>query len=116
MPLWQSYRDQFDTIVAQVFGEIVKKYPPAAEVELAVEEVPPSDPPSWEHGAIRLGKTFAKDRRLGLKSRVVLYRQPIVRRCDEKELLAGLIKLVLVENLASLLGVLPDTLDPEIND
>ena len=82
-----------------------------AGTEFAVEEVPPSSPAPWEHGAVPLGRYFPAD--AGLPPRVVVYRRPVVTRAVDEHDLADLVRDVLVEQVAHLLGHAPEDIDPE---
>nr|WP_284290071.1 metallopeptidase family protein [Angustibacter aerolatus] len=83
-------------------------------VEFAVEDVPPSDPAPWEHGAVPLGRFFpAGD---GLPTRIVVYRRPVETRVEDRTVLPALVHRVVVEQVAHLLGVEPGTVDPAVDD
>lgn len=79
-----------------------------SEIEVAVEDVPPSDPAPWEE-RIPLGRAFPAHHRDA--ARVVLYRRPIESRATGTRDLADLVDDVLAEQFASLLGIHPDDLD-----
>lgn len=83
-----------------------------AEIELAVETVPPSDPTPWE-SRVALGRVFPAD--AALPARVVLYRRPIeTRAAVDRDLgpdsLTVTVHQVLAEQIGSLLDVDPDDL------
>lgn len=80
-------------------------------MQFAVEEVPPSDPAPWEHGVV-LGRGFGAEPRAGLPTRIVLYRRPITSRSADDAELAGLIRRVVVEQVALMLGRRPEEIDP----
>ncbi|MDR2253473.1 MAG: metallopeptidase family protein [Bifidobacteriaceae bacterium] len=80
-----------------------------ARLEVAVEDVPPSDGPSWENG-VPLGRSFpAAD---GLPDRVVIYRRPIEFRASDPYEAATLVLDVVVEQLAHLWRIPPQEVDP----
>jgi predicted Zn-dependent protease with MMP-like domain len=81
-----------------------------ADVEFAVEDVPPADPAPWEHGEVPLGRLFPADR--ALPTRIVLYRRPVETRATDEAVLATLVHEVVVEQVAHLLGVEPSAVDP----
>jgi predicted Zn-dependent protease with MMP-like domain len=78
--------------------------------ELAVEDVPPSDPSAWEDG-VPLGRLFPADGRT--PPRVVVYRRPIETRAGDERELAMLVQHVVSEQVAAMLGLDPDDLGPD---
>ena len=78
-------------------------------VEFGIETVPPSDPAPWEHG-VALGRLFPSES--GEPARVVLYRRPLEMRADVVPLDA-LIRDVLAEHIAHLVGRTPEEVDPD---
>lgn len=81
-------------------------------MQFAVEEVPPSDPAPWERGVV-LGRGFAAEPRAGLPARIVLYRRPITSRTASPTELAELVRRVVIEQVALLLGRRPEEVDPD---
>lgn len=77
-------------------------------IDFAAEDVPPSDPTPWEHG-VPLGRVFAAES--GQPTRVVLYRRPIELRADRDQIRA-LIRDVLAEQVAAVVGRAPEDVDP----
>lgn len=77
-----------------------------AGLEVAVEEVPPTDPAPWESG-IALGRLFPAEGTL--PARVVVYRRPVESRAHGEEL-SALVHEVLAEQVASMLGMDPEDL------
>jgi predicted Zn-dependent protease with MMP-like domain len=78
-------------------------------LEFAVEDVPPSDPAPWESSDVPLGRLFAAQGKM--PARIVVYRRPVETRTTDSRELAALINDVVVEQVASLLGVDPRDLD-----
>ncbi len=78
-------------------------------VEFAVEDVPPMDPATWE-GGVALAKLFPADG--PLPARIVVYRRPVEGLATHDVDLPELLHEVLVEQVARLLGVEPDDVDP----
>jgi predicted Zn-dependent protease with MMP-like domain len=79
------------------------------DLEFAVEDVPPSDPAPWESSEVPLGRLFAAQAKM--PARIVVYRRPVETRTNDARELAALINDVVVEQVASLLGVDPRELD-----
>ncbi len=77
--------------------------------ELAVEDVPPSDPAAWEDG-VPLGRLFPGTGRT--PARIVLYRRPIETRASDEGELAVLVQHVVSEQVAAMFGLDPDDLGP----
>lgn len=104
----RSRGQRFDEVVLDCFERLCERPKlRAVAVELAVEDVPPSDPAPWED-QIALARAFPADK--SLPARIVVYRRPIETRARGEEDLVDLVDVVLAENLAGLLGINPDDL------
>lgn len=111
VPAMTSRAERFDDLVLEVATSLERAWKrPFPVFELAVEEVPPSDPAPWEHAEIPLGRVFAAQGRT--PARVVIYRRPIHTRAGDDRDLALLVEHVVTEQIAGLLGVEPHDLDP----
>lgn len=112
MPAARSRSERFEDAVLEVAEALERHWEKELrDVEYAVEDVPPSDPSPWEHG-VPLGRYFAADPVAGLSHRVVLYRRVLEARTEDHEALRALVRDVLVEQVAQLLGVRPEDVDP----
>lgn len=80
-----------------------------SEVEFAVEDVPPDGPHPWEQAA-PLARLFPAEG--PLPARIVLYRRPIEALCDRSEDAAPLVHEILLEQVATVLGVDPGDIEP----
>jgi predicted Zn-dependent protease with MMP-like domain len=79
-----------------------------ARVEFAVEDVPAMD--DWDREWVPLARTFAA---VGaLPPRVVVYRRPVETRASAPGQLRLLVGDVVAEQVAELLGVEPEEIDP----
>lgn len=107
LPLMVSRGSRFDELVLDAANLVERRLGQQLDLELAVEEVPPSDPAPWEHG-VSLGRLFPAER--GLRARLVLYRRPIAQRSHDEVELAALIHEVVVEQVARMLGRDPEDL------
>lgn len=87
--------------------------PGLAGTEYGVEEIPPSDPSPWERHAVVLGRAFPADRGAGLPARIVVYRRPIISRAHGRDETTELVRMVLAEQAAALLGLQPWDIDPQ---
>ena len=75
-----------------------------------MEDVPPQDPAPWEEQSAALGRLLRGTAER--QHRVVVYRRPIEARAHDDEDLADIVREVVVEQVAALLGVPPQELDP----
>lgn len=101
---------QFDELVLDAASRLELRAGKAfGDVEFAVEDVPPSDPAPWESSDVPLGRLFAAQGKM--RPRIVVYRRPVETRANDARELASLINDVVVEQVASLLGVDPRDLD-----
>jgi predicted Zn-dependent protease with MMP-like domain len=137
VPLNRSRADQFDDVVREAVAHLDHRWSAElAEVEFVVDEVPPTEPPepaAEESGAAREtadleesaeedGLGFVRLSRLlpasgsGRNTRppqIVLYRRPLELRALDQDDLAELVLDVLIHEVADLLGVGPEVIDPE---
>lgn len=98
----------FDEMVLDAVGSLEQRLgQELTQLEVAVEEVPPSDPAPWER-RIALGRVFPAQG--DLPARVVIYRRPVETRAGSASEVAGLVYEVLAEQVASLLGRDPEDL------
>ena len=114
VPAMETRRARFDALVLdaadRVRPHLGTRY---AELEFAVEEVPPQDPAPWEEQTPPLGRLLR-----GTSSRphrVVVYRRPVEARAQDDQDLADIVREVVTEQVAALLGVPPQELDPTID-
>ena len=106
----RNKRESFDDAVAACASSLEKRWGNVwGAVEFAVEEVPRSAPAAWETG-IPLGRLFPAD--AGQPARIVVYRKPIEQRAIDREDLRGLVRDVITENVAHVLGKPPHEVDP----
>ncbi|MDO4666045.1 MAG: metallopeptidase family protein [Actinomycetaceae bacterium] len=103
LPGGKTRSQRFDALVTQLAKKLTQIHPQVADFEFAVEDVPPSSPPPWNTQSPVLAKSFSPRRGSGLKTRIVLYRLPIVNRATVTELPA-LIADVMYEQVEGVLG------------
>ncbi|MDO4242260.1 MAG: metallopeptidase family protein [Actinomyces sp.] len=113
LPAWRTRAERFDEVVVQAAGDLARRLPQVADMQFAVEEVPPSDPAPWEGGVV-LGRGFAAEARAGLPARIVVYRRPVAGRAHTEAELGELVRRVIVEQVALLLGRRPEEIDPDL--
>lgn len=108
-----SRAERFDRQVLEVVGMLEARLGAGVDgIEFAVEDVPPSNPAPWEDGSVPLARYFPADGAAGLTHRIVLYRRPIVTRCVDALDVGDLVREVLVEQVAVVLGLPPEDVDP----
>lgn len=108
-PGYRSPSETFDAHVLNAALDLEDRWGPRwGRVEFGTETVPPSGGTPWEHG-VPLGRLFPAD--AGQPARVVLYRRPLEQRAEKADL-GPLVRDVLVENIAYLLGRRAEEVDP----
>ncbi len=125
LPAARSRSERFDAIVLDALEPIEQRWHTELErLDVAVDEVPEitdCDPTtvSWgsdvvEDGKVPLARLVpAGVDRAGLptRARIVLYRRPLETRAQNSGDLSDLVHEVLVEQVASYLGIDPDIID-----
>lgn len=115
LPAWRTRAEQFDELVIAAARDLATRWPQVKEIQFAVEEVPPSDPAPWERSVV-LGRGFTAEPRAGLPARVIIYRRPVASRVVGSQAgpaaLAELVRQVVVEQVALMLGRRPEEIDP----
>lgn len=110
-PLSRSRAERFDDLVREEARRLERHWrQELAGVEFAVEEVPVVQP--WADGTdtVPLSRliTATADR----PPRIVVFRRPVEARGGDEPAIAALVREVLVEEVAGLLGVSPESIDP----
>jgi predicted Zn-dependent protease with MMP-like domain len=114
LPGWRTRAEEFDDLVLAAVQRLERRWASALDqVEFGVEDVPPSDPSPWEHDAVALGRYFPADPAAGLAHRVVIYRRPVQSRCADSAETEALVRDVVVEQVAQVLGREPEEVDPD---
>ncbi|MCR6690509.1 MULTISPECIES: metallopeptidase family protein [Cellulomonas] len=115
MPAFRTRAQRFDDLVLDAVDQLERRWARQLEgTEFAVEDVPPSHPAPWERGGVPLGRYFPAD--AGLPARIVVYRRPVEARAADPADLADLVRDVVVEQVAHLLGRDPQDVDPTYRD
>ena len=119
LPLSRTRSERFDDLVRDAIGDLEQRWSAELEgVEFAVEDVPPPGS-GWDEGVVAdetAGGPVALGRLLpavpGSPARVVVYRRPLEARATDRTDLGELVHEVVVDQVAQLLGVDPDVVDP----
>jgi predicted Zn-dependent protease with MMP-like domain len=109
-PARRTPRERFDDLVLDVVTDIDHRWQDRLGlVEYAVEDAP-QIPDDWTSGTVPLSSLV---RGTGATpTRLVVFRRPIEHRCDSRSDLEEMVVTVVVEQVAELLGVEPELVDP----
>ncbi|MCG7443007.1 metallopeptidase family protein [Dermabacter vaginalis] len=107
LPGFMTPSDHFDALVAEAMGPLYARFSKLEFLQVLIEEVP------LDTGALDappLGRYFPGDRRA--RPRIVLYRRAIESRARNRDELAELVYVVVLENVAVALGKRVEEIDP----
>lgn len=108
-PERRTQRERFDALVLEIVTEIEARWSDRLGlVEYAVEDTP-LVPDDWE-GNVPLASLVRGSGTTA--TRLVLFRRPIEHRCETRSDLEAMVLTLLVEQVAELLGVDADEVDP----
>lgn len=111
-PISRTRAERFDELVRDEAHRLGQRWSrQLSGVEFAVEEVPPIEPHVLEIDAVPLSRLIPAAN--GRPPRIVVYRRPIeARGGDDERDRARLVRDVVVEQVADLLGLAPESIDP----
>lgn len=119
VPLHRTRAERFDDLILQAVTRLESRWEDRlAAVEFAVEEIPPPEPLGPLAGPVPLARVEAGPPPGGeggsatRPPRIVLYRRPLMARADSEDDLGDLVFDVVVEEVARLLGIDPEDVDP----
>lgn len=126
VPAWRTRAEKFDRLVLEAFAPLDGRWhDQLTKLDIAVDEVPKirplhPDTVTWPDevvadGPVPLSRLIPAgiDRRgAATRARVVLFRRPLELRAKDPEDLIDLLHEVLVQQIATYLGVEPDIIDP----
>ncbi|WP_431783435.1 metallopeptidase family protein [Streptomyces chumphonensis] len=121
VPLAVSRSASFDHLVQDSAERLERQWPQLSSVAFGVQEVPlligdtgdlPDVPDVWDGlgSPVPLGRLVPA--RGGRPAQVIVYRRPVELRSKSREERALLVHEVVVEQVAELLGLSPETVDP----
>ena len=116
VPMSRTKAEIFDDLVLDTVESLERRYAQElAGVEFAVEDVPPDlnvyDSDVLEDGSVPLARLLpGRPGRHGVPPRIVVYRRPLEFRAGDRDDLADLVRDVVIEQVANLLGLSPDDL------
>jgi predicted Zn-dependent protease with MMP-like domain len=109
-PVLPTSGERFDTLVLDVVADLEDRWADRLGlVEYAVEDAP-QIPDDWHPETIPLSSLVRGAR--GAPTRLVLFRRPIEHRAETRSDLEALVLTVLVEQVAELLGIDAELVDP----
>lgn len=108
-PVSRSRAERFDELVHEEIRRLGRRWGrELSRVEFTVEDVPDIEP--WFDGPVPLGQTLPGES--GRPVRITVYRRPVEARASGDAELGRLIRDLLVEEVADLLGLSPESVDP----
>ncbi|MFF4581966.1 metallopeptidase family protein [Streptomyces sp. NPDC001389] len=113
VPLSASRAELFGDLVRDSVERLERRWPQLDEVEFVIADVPgpPGGPDAgWNDEAVPLGGLV--EARDGRPPRIVVFRRPVEIRAKTRDERALLVHEIVVEQVAELLGLSPETVDP----
>jgi hypothetical protein len=116
VPLAASRAELFTDLVQDSVERLERRWPQLADFDFMVLEVPRLDAgeDGWNEDPVPLGGIVPA--REGRRARVVVYRRPVEIRTKGRDERAALVHEVVVEQVAELLGLTPETVDPHYDE
>lgn len=105
---------RFDELVLQVVADLDDRWADRLGLlEYAVEDAP-QIPDDWPGETVPLSSLVRGAR--GAPTRLVVFRRPVEHRAESRSDLEALVLTVVVEQVAELLGLEPEVVDPRYRD
>jgi predicted Zn-dependent protease with MMP-like domain len=114
VPLALSRSERFDEFVLDAVERLERRWPQLSEVEFAVEDVPPEESATWSGTPVPLARLLRATAKM--PARIVLFRRPLERLAAGRTELGSLVHDVVVEEVAELLGLDPESIDPHYGE
>ncbi|MFC5826806.1 metallopeptidase family protein [Nonomuraea insulae] len=119
VPMAKARSERFDDLVLDAVDRLRPRWEKQlAAVEFAVEEVPPlselGDGPRLNSDPIPFGRADTASGKS--PAAVVVYRRPLEARARDRDMLGAMVHDTVVEQVATLLGLSPETVDPGYDD
>ncbi|MER5636945.1 metallopeptidase family protein [Kitasatospora sp. NPDC002227] len=114
VPISLTRSELFDDYVRESVERLERRWPQLADVEFAVQEVPSPEDVEGDPESVPLGRLIPASG--GAKSRIVVYRRPVEIRFKSRDDRAALVHEILIEQVADLLGLSPDAIDPRFDE
>lgn len=114
IPERPTRRERFDRLVLDIVTEIdARWHQQLGLVEYAVEDTPLL-PDDWGEETVPLSSLVRGTG--GDATRLVVFRRPIEHRCESRADLEAMVLTLVVEQVAELLGLPPEDVDPRYGD
>ncbi|GGX36180.1 hypothetical protein GCM10010353_59120 [Streptomyces chryseus] len=117
VPLSTSRAAAFGDLVQDSVERLERRWPQLAEVDFLVLDVPPAggdDSDGWGSESVPLGGMIAATS--AHPARIVIYRRPVEIRTKSRDERAMFVHEIVVEQVAELLGLAPESVDPRYGD
>ncbi|WP_327355626.1 metallopeptidase family protein [Streptomyces sp. NBC_01304] len=119
VPLSASRGEVFADLVRDSVERLERRLPQLTEIDFLVLDVPrldgkQDDAEGWSDESVPLGGTSAAQGERA--ARVVIYRRPVEIRTKSRDERAALVHEVVVEQVAELLGLSPESVDPRYGE
>jgi predicted Zn-dependent protease with MMP-like domain len=105
VPLSASRAETFQDLVRDSVDRLERRWPQLADVEFLVMDVP-----GTQEESVPLGRSVPADTQQ--PARILVYRRPVEIRTKNRDERALLVHEVVVEQVAELLGLAPESVDP----
>ncbi|MFJ5227058.1 metallopeptidase family protein [Streptomyces sp. NPDC088400] len=105
VPLSTSRSDSFRDLVRDSVDRLERRWPQLADVDFLIMDVP-----SPEEDTVPLGSSVPAGKEQ--PARIIVYRRPVEIRTKNRDDRALLVHEVVVEQVAELLGLSPESVDP----
>ncbi|MFF3215111.1 metallopeptidase family protein [Streptomyces sp. NPDC002886] len=113
VPLSASRGELFGDLVRDSVERLERRWPQLSEVEFMIGDVPGAPggaETGWNDEAVPLGALAEAGS--GRPARIVVFRRPVEIRAKSRDERAMLVHEIVVEQVAELLGLSPETVDP----
>lgn len=111
VPIALTRAEKFDDLASDSVERLTKRWPELERVRFAVLDVPEAETELLADEPVALGRMVpatATDAAM-----IILYRRPLELRAESRSELEMLVHDILVEQVADLLGLDPETVDPD---
>ncbi|MGW2414130.1 metallopeptidase family protein [Streptomyces tubercidicus] len=110
VPLSVTRAESFVDLVYDSRDRLERRWPQLSQVDFLVLEVPGFGPDAADAETVPLGRMLPAAG--GHRDRIVIYRRPVEIRTKSRDERALLVHEVVVEQVAELLGLAPESVDP----
>ncbi|MFF9349649.1 metallopeptidase family protein [Streptomyces sp. NPDC014734] len=110
VPLSVSRAESFRDLVQDSVERLERRWPQLADVDFMVLDVPGIAAPEAAEETVPLGHAVSAEK--NRPAQIVIYRRPVEIRAKNRDERALLVHEVVVEQVADLLGLSPESVDP----